>query len=259
MVKDAYDTISRNELWDAFRNELMFTPLKILNGTPKGVPSRTSMATLPINELKKAGIVDACPILNLHQCKTRGELNRLYEQSMQSALAAEGAFGEAVEDSVCFANASHPSRSQNEPVRVQPSSFAQFASTPAYATFRSDLMSMFDGLKRVNSNQISSKPEKLIAQCKLVMEIYQYLLSNKDFIAENKQYFRKLGPNNKLSMLDATVERCGFLSNQIEDLYDELYDEAKQQSKRINPTLRRTKNETIALIQQVSEVMDSIR
>jgi len=28
------------------------------------------MATLPINELKKAGIVDACPILNLHRCNT---------------------------------------------------------------------------------------------------------------------------------------------------------------------------------------------
>ena len=47
------------------------TQLKILNGTPKGVPSRTSMATLPINELKKAGIYDACPILNLHRRKTR--------------------------------------------------------------------------------------------------------------------------------------------------------------------------------------------
>jgi hypothetical protein len=46
-----------------------FTPLKILNGTPLGVQSRTSMATLPINELKKAGIYDACPILNLHRCK----------------------------------------------------------------------------------------------------------------------------------------------------------------------------------------------
>jgi len=46
-----------------------FTPLKNLNETPKGVPSRTSMATLPINELKKAYIVDACPILNLHRCK----------------------------------------------------------------------------------------------------------------------------------------------------------------------------------------------
>ena len=27
------------------------------------------MATFPINELKKAGIYDACPILNLHRCK----------------------------------------------------------------------------------------------------------------------------------------------------------------------------------------------
>ena len=39
-----------------------------VNGTPLSVPSRTSMATLPINELKKAGIYDACPILNLHRC-----------------------------------------------------------------------------------------------------------------------------------------------------------------------------------------------
>ena len=53
---------------------LAITPLKILNGTPKGVPSRTSMATLPINELKKAGIYDACHILNLHRCKNPNEL-----------------------------------------------------------------------------------------------------------------------------------------------------------------------------------------
>ena len=46
------------------------TPLNILNGTPLGVPSRTSMATLPTNELKKAGIADACPILNLRRCKS---------------------------------------------------------------------------------------------------------------------------------------------------------------------------------------------
>jgi len=51
------------------KEQPIYTPLKILNVTPKGVTSRTSMATLPINELKKAGIVDACTILNLHRCK----------------------------------------------------------------------------------------------------------------------------------------------------------------------------------------------
>jgi hypothetical protein len=46
----------------------MIYTIEDLHRTPKGVPSRTSMATLPINELKKAGIYDACPILNLYRC-----------------------------------------------------------------------------------------------------------------------------------------------------------------------------------------------
>ena len=46
-----------------------FTPLKIYNGTPEGVPLEIQGQQLPINELNGTPPEGACPISNLHQCK----------------------------------------------------------------------------------------------------------------------------------------------------------------------------------------------
>ena len=47
-----------------------FTPLKIYNGTPEGVPLEIQWQQLPINELNGTPLKGACPISNLHRCKT---------------------------------------------------------------------------------------------------------------------------------------------------------------------------------------------
>ena len=47
----------------------MFTPLKIYNGTPEGVPLEIQGQQLPINELNGTPLKGACPISNLHRCK----------------------------------------------------------------------------------------------------------------------------------------------------------------------------------------------
>ena len=47
-----------------------FTPLKIYNGTPSGVPLEIQWQQLPINELNGTPPKAACPISNLHRCKT---------------------------------------------------------------------------------------------------------------------------------------------------------------------------------------------
>jgi hypothetical protein len=46
-----------------------FTPLKIYNGTPEGVPLEIQGQQLPINELNGTPLKGACPISNLHRCK----------------------------------------------------------------------------------------------------------------------------------------------------------------------------------------------
>jgi len=46
-----------------------YTPLKIYNGTPFRRSTRTSIATLPINELKGKSPTEICPILHLHRCR----------------------------------------------------------------------------------------------------------------------------------------------------------------------------------------------
>ena len=51
---------------------MKITPLKIYNGTPTvpyGRLTKSSRATLPINELKGKPPLVVCPILNLHRCK----------------------------------------------------------------------------------------------------------------------------------------------------------------------------------------------
>lgn len=50
-------------------NNSLFTPLKIDNGTPSGVPLEIQEQQLPINELNGTPPVVGCPISNLHQCK----------------------------------------------------------------------------------------------------------------------------------------------------------------------------------------------
>jgi hypothetical protein len=52
-----------------------FTPLKIYNGTPEGVPLEIQGQQLPINELNGTPPLGACPISNLHRCKA-GALQR---------------------------------------------------------------------------------------------------------------------------------------------------------------------------------------
>ena len=47
----------------------LFTPLKIYNGTPEGVPLEIQGQQLPINELNGTPLKGACPISNLHRCK----------------------------------------------------------------------------------------------------------------------------------------------------------------------------------------------
>ena len=59
-------------------NANSFTPLKIYNGTPEGVPLEIQWQQFPINELNgtllcppEAGLPKgACPISNLHRCNT---------------------------------------------------------------------------------------------------------------------------------------------------------------------------------------------
>ena len=46
-----------------------FTPLKIYNGTPEGVPPEIQGQPLPINELNGTLPKGACPISNLHRFK----------------------------------------------------------------------------------------------------------------------------------------------------------------------------------------------
>ena len=46
------------------------TPLKIYNGTPEGVPLEIQGQQLPINELNGTPLSGACPISNLHRCKS---------------------------------------------------------------------------------------------------------------------------------------------------------------------------------------------
>jgi hypothetical protein len=50
-----------------------FTPLKIYNGTPlakQSVPLEIQGQQLPINELNGTPLKGACPISNIHRCKT---------------------------------------------------------------------------------------------------------------------------------------------------------------------------------------------
>ena len=46
-----------------------FTPLNIINRTPKGHPVQCSRATLPENQLYQAPIKDGRPDSNVHRCK----------------------------------------------------------------------------------------------------------------------------------------------------------------------------------------------
>ena len=46
-----------------------FTPLNIINRTPKGRPVQCSRATLPENQLYQAPIKDGRPDSNVHRCK----------------------------------------------------------------------------------------------------------------------------------------------------------------------------------------------
>ena len=47
----------------------MYTPLNIINRTPKGHPVQCSRATLPENQLYQAHIKDGRPDSNVHRCK----------------------------------------------------------------------------------------------------------------------------------------------------------------------------------------------
>ena len=46
-----------------------YTPLNIINRTPKGHPVQCSRATLPENQLYQAPIFDGRPDSNVHRCK----------------------------------------------------------------------------------------------------------------------------------------------------------------------------------------------
>ena len=46
-----------------------YTPLNIINRTPKGRPVQCSRATLPENQLYQAPIFDGRPDSNVHRCR----------------------------------------------------------------------------------------------------------------------------------------------------------------------------------------------
>jgi len=52
-----------------------FTPLKIYNETPSGVPLEIQGQQLPINELNGTPLEGACPISNLHRYKKINNLS----------------------------------------------------------------------------------------------------------------------------------------------------------------------------------------
>ena len=55
---------------------LIYTPLNIINRTPKGHPVQCSRATLPENQLYQAPIKDGRPDSNVHRCKRRVSVGR---------------------------------------------------------------------------------------------------------------------------------------------------------------------------------------
>jgi hypothetical protein len=77
-----------------------FTPLKIYNGTPSGVPLEIQGQQLPINELNGTPLSGACPISNLHRCKptTVVGLKRKREEKSWASIASQPAKLVFVED-----------------------------------------------------------------------------------------------------------------------------------------------------------------
>jgi C1A family cysteine protease len=59
-------------------NTQNYTPLKIYNGTPSGVPIEIQWQPLPINELNGTPLDGACPISNLHRFKN----NEIYPSDL---------------------------------------------------------------------------------------------------------------------------------------------------------------------------------
>ena len=62
-----YETLYLNP-FQFFIKSLIFTPLKIYNGTALAVQLEIHGQPLPINELNGMPPKEACPISNLHRC-----------------------------------------------------------------------------------------------------------------------------------------------------------------------------------------------
>ena len=143
-----------------------------------------------------------------------------------------------------LAKAEQPLAKAEQPsAKAEPLDYTKFNDSPEYLEFKKTLLTIFGELNRVNDDaSYGSKTFKLIDQCKVVSKTFKYLLENKTFLENNKSFFEN--KKGKLNFLDATIDRCAALSRQIEERYDEI----RKLVQRVDPSLRRIKNETVELL-----------
>lgn len=132
-----------------------------------------------------------------------------------------------------------------------------FKYTPEYMSFTQTVHRDIQNLLRINGDNRFEQPTKLTEQCIALKKIYGYLLENRDFIASNQHFKNKaVTVNSKFdgSFIDLIIDRCRDNSKQLEDIYDAF----RAKTSRVDPAVRKLKNETLAAIHKVKLAMEAI-
>lgn len=120
-----------------------------------------------------------------------------------------------------------------------------------FREFKSVLDSKFKKLDILNNNNDInlSSSNALKEKCKIVCEIFDYLMKNIVYIA-TQTLFRKYRPTG-LSFMQVVICKCPTLINQINVEYDNV----RYNVTRIDPELRRDKKTTIDLIKTTQDML----
>jgi hypothetical protein len=129
------------------------------------------------------------------------------------------------------------------------------ASETRFNEFKDVLLTLFAKFKKIK-NETSSlilQPSKLASLCKISKTVSNHILDNTEFIRTDP-IFKKIGPLSNRAFINACVDKGAVLAKQIEDAYTKI----RNNSMRSDPNLRKIKNETIQLLNQVSSTMHSL-
>jgi hypothetical protein len=129
------------------------------------------------------------------------------------------------------------------------------ASETRFNEFKDVLVTLFAKFNKIK-NETSSlilQPSKLTSLCEILKTVSTHILDNTEFI-RTEPIFKKIGPLSNQTFIKACVDKGAVLAKQIEDAYTKI----RNNSMRSNPNLRKIKNETIQLLNQVSSTMHSL-